>query len=114
MDKVIRPSRAFCLKGEVAVVSGAGSRMRDRCMRDWKWPSNSNTVSAAIAQVVLVDFNEQWASDTKEMIDAEGGESVVVQADVTDESSVQIAVAKAVKTYGKIDILVNIGKLTSF
>ena len=111
------------------MVSGAGSRMRgiidcfrtetaswliDRCMRDWKWPSNSNTVSAAIAQVVLVDFNEQWASDTKEMIDAEGGESVVVQADVTDESSVQIAVAKAVKTYGKIDILVNIGKLTSF
>lgn len=63
------------------------------------------------ARVVLVDFNEQWALDTKEMIDAEGGESVVVQADVTDESSVQNAVAKAVKTYGKIDILVNVGKL---
>lgn len=50
--------------------------------------------------------------DTKEMIDVEGGESVVVQADVTDEGSVQNAVAKAVNTYGKIDILVNIGKLT--
>lgn len=50
--------------------------------------------------------------DTKEMIDAEGGESVVVQADVTDEGSIENAVTKAVKTYGKIDILVNIGKLT--
>ena len=51
--------------------------------------------------------------DTKEMIDAEGGESVVVRAVVTDEGSIQNAVAKAVKTYGKIDILVNIGQLTS-
>ncbi|KAI6900132.1 MFS general substrate transporter [Hortaea werneckii] len=49
------------------------------------------------ARVVLVDFNEQWALDTKKMIDAEGGESVVVQADVTDEVGVGGAMGDATK-----------------
>jgi len=46
------------------------------------------------------------------MIDAEEGESIVVQADVTDEDSVRSAVSEAVEAYGKIDILVNIGVLS--
>ena len=48
------------------------------------------------------------------MIDAEEGESIVVQADVTDEDSVRSAVSKAVEAYGKIDILVNIGVCSPF
>ncbi|RMY58024.1 hypothetical protein D0863_12406 [Hortaea werneckii] len=105
MTNVTRPNRAFYLDGEVAVVSGAGSRMRGEI-------GNGRATAILLARqgarVVLLDFNERWAMDTKEMIDAEGGESVVVRAVVTDEGSIQNAVAKAVKTYGKIDILVNI------
>ena len=61
------------------------------------------------AKVALLDFNEQWAQDTKEMIDAEGGQSEVVQVDVTDELSVQKAMQRTVEVFGRLDILVNIG-----
>lgn len=44
------------------------------------------------------------------MIDLEGGESEVVQADVTDEESCQRAVAQTVEAFGAVNILVNIGK----
>lgn len=63
------------------------------------------------AKVVLVDFNVDWANETKRMIDEEGGVSEVVQADVTIEESCQNAVQKAVELYGGVHILVNIGKL---
>lgn len=61
------------------------------------------------AKVALFDFNEQWAYDTKEMIDAEGGSSEVVTVDVTSEESVKQAVQRTFDLYGRIDILVNIG-----
>lgn len=62
------------------------------------------------AKVALLDFNEQWAQDTKEMIDAEGGISEVVKVDVTNEDSVQKAMQKTVDLFGRLDILVNIGE----
>ena len=60
-----------------------------------------------------MDFNEQWAQDTKEMIDAEGGVSEVVKVDVTDEESVKQAMEKTFELFGRLDILVNIGKRIS-
>jgi NAD(P)-dependent dehydrogenase (short-subunit alcohol dehydrogenase family) len=65
------------------------------------------------AKVALLDFNEQWAQDTKEMIDAEGGVSEVVKVDVTDEESVKQAMEKTFELFGRLDILVNIGKRIS-
>ena len=65
------------------------------------------------AKVILVDLNESWANDTKEMIDAEIGVSIVVQADVTKEDSVRTAVLSASDVYGRIDILVNIGNVSA-
>ena len=56
-----------------------------------------------------MDYNVDWAANTKEMIDAEGGISEVIQADVTDEASCKRAVAKTVELYGTVHILVNIG-----
>lgn len=61
------------------------------------------------AKVALVDHNVDWAANTKEMIDAEGGVSEVIQADVTDEESCKKAVARSVELYGTVHILVNIG-----
>lgn len=65
------------------------------------------------AKVALLDFNEQWAQDTKEMIDAEGGSSEVVKVDVSNEESVKQAVQRTVDLFGRIDILVNIGEYLS-
>ena len=61
------------------------------------------------AKVALVDHNVEWAANTKKMIDAEGGISEVIQADVTDEESCKRAVARTVELYGTVHILVNIG-----
>lgn len=60
--------------------------------------------------MALVDYNPDWAQETKRMIDEEGGISHVIQADVTDEESCKNAVAKTVELYGAVHILVNIGK----
>lgn len=44
------------------------------------------------------------------MIDSEDGISEIVQADVTNEESCRQAVAKAIQLFGRLTILVNIGK----
>lgn len=62
------------------------------------------------AKVALVDFNVEWAQETKRMIDEDGGISEVIQADVTSEESCKNAVEKTVELYGAVHILVNIGK----
>jgi len=46
------------------------------------------------------------------MIDEEGGTCEVIQTDVTDEESCKMAVAKTVKLFRTVHILVNIGKWT--
>jgi len=43
------------------------------------------------------------------MIDAEGGTSQVIYADVTDEESCKKAVARTVELFGALHILVNVG-----
>ncbi|KAJ3550124.1 hypothetical protein NM208_g153 [Fusarium decemcellulare] len=99
------PPRAFDFTGDVAIVTGAGSRMDGEI---------GNGRAAAIllarhgAKVALVDLNVDWAKETKRMIDDEGGISEVIQADVTQEVSCKNAVEKTVKLWGALHILVNI------
>ena len=59
-----------------------------------------------------MDFNVEWAKETKRMIDSEGGISEVIQTDVTDEESCKNAVVKTVELFGTVHILVNIGELS--
>ena len=98
--------KAFDFTGEVAIVSGAGSRMKGEI-------GNGRATAILLARqgakVALVDHNVDWAANTKEMIDAEGCISEVIQADVTDEESCRKAVARTVELYGAVHILVNIG-----
>lgn len=61
------------------------------------------------AKVALVDNNLEWVSETKRMIDAEGGRSLIIQADVTDEEACRAVVEKTVKAFGALHILVNVG-----
>jgi NAD(P)-dependent dehydrogenase (short-subunit alcohol dehydrogenase family) len=66
------------------------------------------------AKVSLVDFNVEWATETKRMVDDEGGISEVIQADITSEQSCKNAVAKTVELFGTVHILVNIGEWDPF
>ncbi|KAL5382426.1 hypothetical protein DPSP01_006526 [Paraphaeosphaeria sporulosa] len=99
------PPRALDFTGDVAIVTGAGSRMDGEI---------GNGRAAAIllarhgAKVALLDFNIEWAKETKRMIDEEGGVSEVIQTDVTQEESCKAAVWKTVELFGAVHILVNI------
>lgn len=44
------------------------------------------------------------------MIDNEGGTSLVIQADVTDEDSCRGVVEKTVRAFGALHVLVNVGR----
>jgi len=91
------------LKNKVAVVSGAGSVR----------PGMGNGKATAIlfaregARVVSADINLKAAEETADMIRAEGGEVIAVQADVTREEDAKRLVQTAVSTYGRLDILFN-------
>ncbi|KAI1747600.1 hypothetical protein F4782DRAFT_543407 [Xylaria castorea] len=106
LGSAMAPQRALDFTNDVAVVTGAGSRMNTIY-------EIGNGRAAAIllarhgAKVALVDFNADWAKETKRMIDEEGGISEVIQADVTSEESCKNAVIKTVELWGAIHILVN-------
>jgi NAD(P)-dependent dehydrogenase (short-subunit alcohol dehydrogenase family) len=91
------------LKDKVAIVTGAGSR----------GDGIGNGRAAAIllaregAKVALLDAMKEWAEATKAMIDAEGGTSMVVVANVADPVSSAASVKATVDAWGRLDILVN-------
>jgi NAD(P)-dependent dehydrogenase (short-subunit alcohol dehydrogenase family) len=59
------------------------------------------------AKVVCVDVNPDYANGCAEAIKKRAGEAIGVVADVTHESQVQTAVARATEAFGGIDVLVN-------
>ncbi|KAH0841118.1 putative oxidoreductase [Fonsecaea pedrosoi] len=99
------PHQPFRFDGEVAIVSGAGSRMAGEIGIG---RATAILLARQGAKVALLDINVSWAEETKRMIDAEGGISTVIRADVTDESSCKDAVAKTVELFGTVTILVNV------
>lgn len=91
------------LKDKVALVFGAGS----------SGPGWSNGKAAAVAYaregaiVVAVDRVMEAAYETATVIQSEQHTGMALCADTTQAASVAEAVAQAVRTYGRIDILHN-------
>lgn len=96
-------SRQGRMAGRVAIVTGAGSRA----------DGIGNGRAAAIllaregARVALLDSVKDWAGETGRMIAAEGGESMVIEADVTRAADCESAVRATVAAWGRLDVLVN-------
>ncbi|KAK8129175.1 hypothetical protein PG999_001555 [Apiospora kogelbergensis] len=97
--------RAFDFTGDIAIVTGAGSRMDGEIGNG---RATAILLARAGAKVALLDFNVDWANETKRMIDEEGGVSHVIKTDVTDEESCKAAVARTVEIFGAVHCLVNI------
>ncbi|KAI1307073.1 hypothetical protein F5Y03DRAFT_383855 [Xylaria venustula] len=99
------PYQPLDFSGDIAIVTGAGSRMDNEI-------GNGRATAILLARhgakVALLDINVEWAKETKRMIDEEGGISEIIQTDVTDEESCKAAVAKTVELFGAVHILVNI------
>lgn len=98
--------KLYDFSDEVAVVTGAGSRMKGEV-------GNGSATAVLIARyggrVAIVDRDLEAGEETKRMIEAEGGKAEVVVADVTIDADCRVAIAKIVELFGKITILVNIG-----
>lgn len=98
-----RPTRS--LVGRVAIVSGAGAA------GDGIGNGRASAIllAEAGANVVCVDMALELAQRTAEMIEKDGhSKAIAVQANVTSEEDARNVVAKAVESFGRIDILVNV------
>ncbi|HKD69201.1 MAG TPA: SDR family NAD(P)-dependent oxidoreductase [Candidatus Binataceae bacterium] len=86
------------LDNKVAVITGGASGM-GRAI--------GNRFVREGAAVVLADLNEKGGVEVVAECAAAGGKAVFQQADVASESEVKNAVARAVKEFGRLDIMVN-------
>ena len=91
------------LAGRVIVVMGAGS-----LAEGW---GNGKASAVAYARsgatVVCADYHLARAEVTVELIAGEGGTALALQADATEEASVQAVVDEAVGRYGRLDVMHN-------
>jgi NAD(P)-dependent dehydrogenase (short-subunit alcohol dehydrogenase family) len=89
--------------GKVAIVTGAGS-----VAEGW---GNGRAAAFALARhgakVALLDITQASAENTARIIREDGGECMVIQADVTDPESCRAAVQNTIDRWGRLDILVN-------
>jgi NAD(P)-dependent dehydrogenase (short-subunit alcohol dehydrogenase family) len=69
--------------------------------------ASADACAANGAQVMIADIDTTRAAEVLASIRAAGGEGSVVRVDATDEETIKAAVAATVRTFGKIDILVN-------
>ena len=90
---------ADLLKCKVALVTGAAGGMGGTCARAY---------AVEGARLALVDLRREGLERVAEDIRAQGGEALVVAADVSDAQAVKRAVEEAIGAYGLIDILVNV------
>jgi 2-deoxy-D-gluconate 3-dehydrogenase len=90
--------KMFDLTERVAVVTGgAGLLGRQFC----------HTLAEAGAQVVVVDINQEAAESLTEEINQAGSQAMSVPGDITRPVLVQEMVKKVLKTYQRLDVLVN-------
>ncbi len=86
------------LEGKVAIVTGSASGL-------------GRAIAVMFAQegakVVGADINVAGGQETAAMIESAGGESVFVEADVTQAAACKRMVEAAVEAYGEVDVLVN-------
>ncbi|KAK4539290.1 hypothetical protein LTR36_000816 [Oleoguttula mirabilis] len=98
-----RPTRS--LADRVAIVTGAGA------LGDGIGNGRATAILLAEAgcSVVCVDMKIELAEHTVDMIHKDGrGSAIAVKANVTDEADCRAAVEAAARTFGRLDILVNV------
>lgn len=86
------------LKGRVAVVTGASSGIGEACALAY---------AAAGARVVLAARRKDRLEGLVAKVEAQGGEALAVETDVTNEDAVANLFEQAVDRFGAVDILIN-------
>jgi NAD(P)-dependent dehydrogenase (short-subunit alcohol dehydrogenase family) len=89
---------AWSLEGRTALVTGAASGIGR---------ASAETLARYGARVVVADIDLDGAQQTAATIAQHGGEVTAIQCDVTDDDSVEVAIATTIGTYGQLDIAHN-------
>ena len=93
------------LDGKVALITGGGVGIGEAIARSF-----SNAGAAVVITGRRKDVVEQLAGK----IEQDGGRVLAVAGNVTDEAHVQSAVSQAVRSFGKLNILVNNAGIGAF
>ncbi|KAM6571321.1 hypothetical protein CsatA_015401 [Cannabis sativa] len=88
------------LEGKVALITGGASGIGQK---------TAQVFAHHGAKLVIADIQDELGHSVCQSIasGAAGNEATYVHCDVTDESHVKAAVEKAIKSYGKLDIMFN-------
>ena len=86
------------LEGRVAFITGAGSGIARAA---------AGLFAREGACVALAEIKPELGNATEKLVREAGGDALFIQTDVTDEGSVEAAVAAALRHFGKIDVLYN-------
>ena len=84
--------------GKVAFVTGAGTGIGR---------ATALAFSSRGADVVIADVTEKTLQETAQLIEKQGGRSLAVVCDVTQEDQIKAALDKTVKTFGRLDYAFN-------
>lgn len=86
------------LAGKVALITGGGTGIGR---------ATAQLFAAEGAQIVIAEIDAHSGEQTAQLITQAGGTAIAVRTDVTDEGSVQEAVATAEREFGALHILHN-------
>lgn len=97
-SRSLRPDEFLSLKGQVAIVTGAGQGVGAQIAR---------YLASGGAHVVVNDYFPDRADSVAQSIVAAGGDAIAIGADVRDLSSIEAMCKRAKDAYGPINILIN-------
>ncbi len=86
------------LDGKVAILTGSGRGIGAAAAR---------LFAAEGSSVVVCDLDPAPANETVEAIEAAGGKAIAVPGDMTDPAFPEQLVAKAIESFGGLDVIVN-------
>ena len=86
------------IKQKVTLITGAGSGMGK---------ATAEVFATEGAKVVVTDVNPKEAQKVSEQINSNGGESLAMQLDVTDDKQIQECISKTIEAFGQLDHLIN-------
>lgn len=97
------PPKGNRVEGKVAIITGAGSSAEGI--------GNGKAMALILAlngaKVALVDWNPDAAEETAKIVRENGGEALVIGADVSKEEDCKRIVDETVAKFGRLDILIN-------
>ncbi|GGF27504.1 3-ketoacyl-ACP reductase [Halobacillus andaensis] len=87
---------AKTLEGKVALVTGGGSGIGK---------ASAVQLAKEGANVALADINERDAQETKEEIEANGGEAFIIETDVSKEEEIEQCYKQLIDRFGRLDVI---------